>query len=282
MTVSTPTSNSTVAAPPAPVASQSAGRATYADAVRSEWTKFRSVRASYWSLFAAAALGIGLGALISWLGADRYNTDPTIHFGWNPVTHSLRSLTIAQLAMAVLGVITVSAEYSTGMIRTSLTAVPKRVRIMSAKLLVLTAVAVVIGQGIGFAAFSLGQALIHGKAPSASLGQHLVLRVVIGAGLYLALLALLAGAVAVLLRHAAAGIAVMVALLFVLPGIALALPTSWSQPIEEWWPTNAGQQVYALHRDSHTLTAWLGFGWMAAFAAAVIIVAFFLLERRDA
>jgi hypothetical protein len=74
----------------------------------------------------------------------------------------------------------------------------------------------------------------------------------------------------------------MVALLFVLPGIANALPSSWSQPIEQWWPTNAGTQVAMVTRDAHTLPAWVGFGWMAAFTAIVIIVAFTLLQRRDA
>jgi hypothetical protein len=233
-------------------------------------------------LLVAALLGIGLGALISGLGASRYSSDPSIHIGWNPTDHSLRSLLLAQLAFAILGVIVVTSEYSTGMIRSSLTAVPRRIRMMSAKLVVLTVVALVAGEIIAFVTFAVGQALIHGQAPSAALGQHLVLRAVIGAGLYLMLLALLGGAFAVLLRQAAVGIAVMVALLFVLPGVASALPSSWSQPIEQYWPTNAGEQVAITTRDSHTLSAWVGFGWMAAFVAIVILLAFAALQRRDA
>lgn len=268
---------------PVPARAGTASRpATYRDTLRSEWTKFRSVQASYWSLLIGAVLGIGLGALISGLSAHRYRQDPGLHIGWNATDHSLRSLLIAQLAFAVLGVITVTSEYSTGMIRTSLTAVPKRIRMMSAKLVVFTGVVLVAGQVIAFATFGIGQMLIHGNAPSASLGQHLVLRAVIGAGLYLALLGLLGGAFAVLLRNAAAGIAVMVALLFVLPGIAQALPSNWSQPIEQWWPTNAGQQVAMTIRDSHTLPAWAGFGWMALFTAVVVTVSFVWLQRRDA
>jgi ABC-type transport system involved in multi-copper enzyme maturation permease subunit len=265
---------------PAPLLSRVDFRpATYRDVVRSEWTKLRSVQATYWSLLVGGVLAIGLGALVSRVAASRHQGQL---IGWNPVDHSLRSLLIAQLAFAVLGVITVTSEYSTGMIRTSLTAVPRRTRMMSAKLLVLTGVLLVAGLVTAFATFGVGQALIHGLAPSASLGQHLVFRAVLGAGLYLALLGLLAAGLAVLLRNAAAGIAVIVALLFVLPGIANALPSSWSQPIEEWWPTNAGQQVAFTIRDSHTLPAWIGFGWMALFTAVVIGAAFFLLERRDA
>jgi ABC-2 type transport system permease protein len=255
---------------------------TFLDTVRSEWTKLKSVRSTYWSFAVAAVLGIGLGALISGIGASRYATDPSIHIGWNPTDHSLRSLELAQLAFAVLGVIIVTAEYSSGMIRTSLTAVPKRLRMMGAKLLVFTGVALIVGQVIAFATFAVGQALIHGKAPSASLGQPLVLRAVIGAGLYLALIGLLGSGLAVLLRQAAAAIAVMVAILFVLPGVLSALPSSWSNPIEKWWPTNAGQQVAMVTRDSHTLPAWAGFGWMTVCVAVVIVVALALLQRRDA
>jgi ABC-2 type transport system permease protein len=256
--------------------------ATFLDSVRAEWTKLRTVRSTYWALFVAALLGIGLGGLVSYLSSTRYHSDPGIHAGWNATDHSLRSLAIAQLAIGILGVMVVTAEYSTGMIRTSLTAVPRRLRMMGAKLSVFTVVALIAGEVIAFATFLVGQALIHGHAPSASLGQHLVLRAVIGAGLYLGLLGLLGAAFGVLLRQAAAGIAVLVALLLVLPGIANALPSSWSQPIEQYWPTNAGQQVAMIVRGSHTLPAWLGIGEMALFAAAVLAVAFVLLQRRDA
>jgi hypothetical protein len=135
---------------------------------------------------------------------------------------------------------------------------------MAAKFLVFSVVALLVGELISFATFGLGQVLIHGKAPSASLGQPLVMRAVIGAGLYLAVIGLLGSAIAVLFRQAAAGISVLVALLLVLPGVLSALPTSWSQPIERWWPTNAGQQVAFVTRDSH-----------------VVVGAFVLLQRRD-
>jgi ABC-2 type transport system permease protein len=256
--------------------------ATFGDAMRSEWTKLRSVRSTYWALIVAAVLGIGLGALISAISANHYATDPGVAFHWNAADRSLRSLEIAQLAFAILGVMVVTGEYSTGMIRTSLAAVPKRGRFLAAKTLVFTTVALVAGEVISFVTFLVGQALISGKAPSSTLGQPGVLRAVIGAGLYLALLALLGSALGVLLRHAAAAIGSIVALLLVLPGIAAALPSSWSQPIEQWWPTNAGQQVAMVIRDSHTLAAWTGFGVFLGFVVVVLVSAFVLLERRDA
>jgi hypothetical protein len=256
--------------------------ATFVDVLRSEWTKLRTVRSTYWALIVAALLGIGLGALISGISANHYATDPSVHINWNATDRSLRSLEIAQLAFAILGVMVVTGEYSTGMIRTSLAAVPRRSRFLAAKALVFTSVALIAGEIISFVTFLVGQALISGKAPSASLGTHNALRAVIGAGLYLAVLALLGSALGVLLRHAAAAIGTIVAILLVLPGIAAALPTSWSHPIEQYWPTNAGSQVAMVIRDSHTVAAWTGFGIMVGFTAIVLAGAFVLLERRDA
>jgi ABC-2 type transport system permease protein len=257
----------------------------YSDALRSEWTKLRTVPATYWTFGVAIVLGIGLGALASDISAAHYLTDPEVHAGFQPATRSLLSLELAQLAFAVLGVITVTSEYSSGMIRSSLTAVPKRVRMMSAKILVFGLVALVIGEGIAFADFSLGQYLIHIHAgvPSASFHQPIVLREVIGAGLYLVLIGVLGAGFAVIVRNAAAGIAIIVAMLFIIPGLVeAALPTSWSQPIDKYWPTNAGQRIIFPHTGSGDLTAWWGFGDLALFAAIVIVIAMILLNRRDA
>ncbi len=257
----------------------------FRNVVVSEWTKLRTVRSTFWTLFVGAILGIGLSALISGVSASHYYSDVVIRATWDPVGRSIRPLLLAQLAFAVLGVLTVTAEYSTGMIRTSLAAVPRRSMMMTAKMTVSAIVTLAVGEVVAFASFLVGQALIHSvqpTAPYATLGQHNVLRVVIGAGLYLALVGLLASGFAVLLRHAAAGIAVIVAMLFIVPGLAAALPASWSQPIEEYWPTNAGTEVYSLTHGSHALSAWAGLGEMAIFTVAVVAVAFYFLERRDA
>src|ERR1700733_4992976 len=122
--------------------------ATFVDAMRSEWTKLRSVRSTYWALIVAAVLGIGLGALISAISANHYASDPSVHFRWNPTDRGLTSLAIAQLAFAILGVMVVTGEYSTGMIRTSLAAVPRRSRMLAAKAAVFTTVALVAGEVI--------------------------------------------------------------------------------------------------------------------------------------
>ncbi len=258
---------------------------SFANVAVSEWTKLRTVRSTFWTFVVGGVLGVGLSALISGVSASHYYSDVVIRATWDPVGRSIRPLLLAQLAFAVLGVLTVTAEYSTGMIRTSLAAVPKRTKMMAAKMTISALSSLVVGEVVAFAAFLVGQTMIHSVQPTvpyATLGQHNVLRVVIGAGLYLALVGLLASGFAVLLRHAAAGIAVIVAMLFIIPGLAAALPTSWSQPIEEYWPTNAGTEVYSLGHGAHALSAWVGLGEMALFTVVVIGVALYVLERRDA
>jgi ABC-2 type transport system permease protein len=257
--------------------------ATFGDALRSEWTKIRSVRSTFWALAVTVVLGVGLGAAISAAAAHGYaKSSVSSKLSWDPASVSLAGIGIATLAIAVLGVLCISSEYSSGMIRTSLIAVPKRGRMLAAKSLVFAAVTFVVGEATSFAAFFVGQALISGHAPHATLGDPGVARAVVGGGLALTALAVLSVAVGALLRHPAAAIAAMVALLFVLPGIAQALPDSWRNPVTEFWPTLAGGDLTNVHHTAHTLQPWPGFGLMCLFTAVVYAIAWMLLDRRDA
>jgi ABC-2 type transport system permease protein len=257
--------------------------ATFADVLRSEWTKLRSVRSTFWALTATVVLGVALGAVISAAAAHGYTKSSVSgKLSWDPTGVSLAGAAIAELAIAVLGVLCISSEYSSGMIRTSLIAVPKRGRVLAAKSLVFAGVTFVVGEAVSFTAFFVGQALISGNAPHAALGDPGVARAVAGAGLYLTALAVLSVAAGALLRHPAAAIACMMAVLFVLPGIAQALPDSWRNPVTEFWPTQAGSQLTSVHPSAHTLQPWPGFGVMCLFVAIVYAVAWTLLDRRDA
>jgi len=257
--------------------------ATFADALRSEWTKLRSVRSTFWALTITVVLGVGLGAAISAAAAHGYaKSGAAGKLSWDPTALSLDGIGIATLAIAVLGVLFISSEYSSGMIRASLIAVPKRGRVLAAKSLVFAGVTFVVGEVISFTAFFVGQSLISGHAPHATLGDPGVARAVVGAGLALTALAVLSVAAGAVLRHPAAGIACMVAVLFVLPGIAQALPDSWRNPVTEYWPTQAGGQVATVHVAAHSLQPWPGFGVMCLFVAIVYAVAWTLLDRRDA
>ncbi len=256
---------------------------TFADVLRSEWTKLRSVRSTFWALTVTVVLGIALGAVISAAAAHSYaKFSVSQKLSWDPTGVSGAGMAIAQLAIAVLGVLCISSEYSSGMIRTSLIAVPKRGRVLAAKSLVFAGVTFVVGEFTTFVAFLVGQALISGHAPHAALGDPGVARAVVGGGLYLAALAVLSVAAGALLRHPAAAIACMVAVVLVLPLIAEALPDSWRNPVTEFWPTQAGSQITSVYHSAHTLQPWPGFGVMCLFVAIVYAIAWTLLDRRDA
>lgn len=274
----------TAAGPPvAPAARRAYRPATALDSVRAEWIKFRSIRSSYITIAVAVVLTVGIGALIAWGAASHYASDSASDRAtWDPTSISLSGGAFAQLAVAVLGVMIVSGEYASGMIRTSLAAVPRRWRWLAAKSIVLTVTILVIGEISSFAAFLIGQPIIGIWAPNAALGDPGVARAVIGGGLYLAAIGLLSIAVGALLRNTAGGIAVMVAFLFVLPIVSNALPSSWGHPVRKWWPSDAGSQIASVVRTAHTLSPWAGFAWFVGFTAAVLAIGFLVLNRRDA
>ena len=256
--------------------------AGFSDVLRSEWTKARTVPSTMWTLLTAAVLGIGLGALISAIAANHYpKSSPSDRLLWDPTSISGSGLGIAQLAIGVLGVLLVTSEYSTGAIGSSLAAVPRRSRLLGAKALVLAVMTFVVVEFIIFVAFFVGQALISGHAPTATLGGSNVLRALIGGGFYGVLLGLLGLGLGTILRHAAGAIAVLVAILFVLPGIAAALPASIEHTVQEYWPTQAGQQVTVVVRTAHSPSAWAGIGVFGLFVAIVLAAAFFRLNHRD-
>jgi ABC-2 type transport system permease protein len=230
----------------------------------------------------AAVLGIGIGALVSGLTAHQYAKDtPAARASWDPTALSGSGMVIAQLAIGVLGIMIITSEYATGAIRTSLAAVPRRGRFLGAKAVTIAGVAFVAAGIITFTAFFVGQALISGRARAASLSQPGVLRSLIGYALYEALIALLGLALGALLRHAAGAIAVLVALVFVLPAIASALPSSMEHTVEKFWPTQAGQQVTVVAGTANELPAWAAFGVLCLFVAIVLAAAFFVTSRRD-
>jgi len=236
-----------------------------------------------WTLIVTAVLGIGLGALISSLAANHYDKSSlSSRLTWDPTSISSAGFSIAQLAIGVLGVLLVTSEYWSRSIGSTLAAVPRRGRLLAAKSVVIMVLAFVVVEVIAFVAFFIGQALISGHAPTASLGQAGVVRALIGGGLYGALLGMMGLAFGTIIRNAAAAISVLVAILYVLPGIAAALPSSIEHTVQEYWPTQAGQQVTTVVRTSNTLSPWVGFGVFLLFVAILSAIAFTLLNRRDA
>lgn len=258
-------------------------RVTQRRVIRSEWTKLRSLRSTVFSLMAAAVLILGIGALVPAVVVAHWPPrNPADVASFDPTGVSLAGAFIAQLAIGVLGVLLITGEYATGMIRATLAAVPQRLPVLWAKLGVYAAVTLALMLPVVFAAFFIGQSLLSSKHIQASLSQPGVLRTVFGAALYLTVIGILGMALGALLRNTAAGIATLFGMLFVLPLIVHFLPTSWSDPINKFLPGNAGAAIAQVHPDSAGLSPWVGFAVFCGYAAVAIAAAAYMLKRRDA
>ncbi|MEE1939651.1 ABC transporter permease [Streptomyces sp. TRM 70361] len=259
-----------------------APRVTFAHTLRAEWIKFRSLRSSWYTL--ACLLGVGLGiTFLSMSSAGTQYTDATAEErqDWDPTSLSLTTYIVAQLIIGVLGTLVVTSEYATGLMRTSLAATPRRHRLLAAKLVVATAVAVVAGQALMFAAFLIGQALLRGQdVPSAGLGDPGVLSAVAGGGLYLAAIALLAAGLGTLMRATAGALTTLVGIIFLVPGLAGLFP-AWLEGLLDFWPTAGAAAVLATVPDPDYPHPWLNLGGMCLGVAAVLAVAFVVFRRRD-
>lgn len=251
--------------------------------VISEWTKFRSVRSSLWTLLATIALTVGIGAAITavFAGSDG-GLSPGDRATLDPTSISLRGIMLAQLAIGVLGVLVVSSEYSTGMIRTTFTAAPQRLLVLAAKAGVFAVMALIAGLVSSFAAFFVGQSILSIHSLETSITAPHVLRAVIGGGLYLAVIGLMGLGLAGILRSTAGAIATLVGLVLVLPALVLVLPQGARQAISPYLPSNAGQALWAVHSQPHTLAPWTGFAVFCGYAAAALVVAGILMVERDA
>lgn len=252
----------------------------FADILRSEFWKLRSVRSTYWTLFAAVVFNVGLAALEavilpSHLSArDKANLDA--------VRISLGGIHLSQIAFGVLGVLVITSEYTTGMIRATLSAVPQRRLMLAAKAIVFTATALIVGIVASFAAFFIFQAFLSGNSLRSSIGDPNVLRAVIGGGLYLAVLGLLGLGLGAIIRVSAGAIAALFGLLFVPQLLSELLPQAWRDTIGPYFPMEAGSQVLSAHHEAGNLGAWSGFGVFCFYAAVALGIGFILITRRDA
>jgi hypothetical protein len=262
-------------------ASQSRGRYGFRTVVRMEWLKLRSVRSTWWTLFVLAAGLIGLAILV--MAHERWATMSAVdRASFDPTNNSYWGLAIGQLAIGVLGVLTVTSEFSSGMIRATFAAAPRRPLVLAAKAAVVAAVTLVAGEVLAFAAFAIGQAVLKAPAPHATLGQPGVLRAVLMAGAYPALIALIGLGLGALLRHTAGAISALVGVLFVLPLILGQLGTSVQHAAEKFVPMLiADNSLTAVKPVPHALPPGLGLGLLVLYAAAVLAVGAWALVRRD-
>jgi ABC-2 type transport system permease protein len=258
------------------------GRAGFGGALRSEFTKIRSVRSTYWTLIALVVVTIGIGALAC-VGAVSRGADHGP--GFDGTQRSLAGLILGQLIIVVLGALTVTSEYSTGMIRTSLTVQPRRGTLLAAKGVVFFLVSFITGLVASFVSFFIGQAILSSKHLDVTLGDPNVLRAVIGGALFLAVCGMLAFGLGTLLRHTAGAITASIGLLFVLFVLINFLPSSWQIHVDKWIPFNAGSQIWStipVHGNPPMFSPWTGFAVFAGYAVIAIVAGAVAFRKRDA
>jgi ABC-2 type transport system permease protein len=252
-----------------------------------EWTKIRSVRSTIWSLAAFVVVTIGFTALVTlltsvnWNGPRAAQRNATIVA--DPVSFVLGAgLGLGQLALCVLGALLMTTEYSTGVIRASLLAVPRRLPMLAAKAVVFSVLVTVLGEIVVFGSFFVGSAIMHSHLVM-SLSEPGFARAVAGGGLYLTVLSLFALAIGGLIRHTAGAISTVIGVVFVLPILSGLLPGTWGAHINAYLPVQAGQLISHSHQQADDLLSpWQGFGVFCLWTAVLLVLSAYLLARRDA
>jgi ABC-2 type transport system permease protein len=279
----------TAVTPAAPMATaaEATRRVGFSHLLATEWTKIRSVRSTVWTLVIFAVVSLGLTGLFTWLTIRSLNSgrgaDRSATIASDPVNFILGTgLGLGQLAICVLGVLVITSEYSSGTIRASLLAVPKRIPMLVAKGVVFSVLVFVIGEVVVFGSFYIGAAIVHSHFP-VSLSQPGVTRAVIGSGLYLTVLGLFALAIGSLIRHTAGAVTTVIGLVLVIFNLTALLPYSWGAHIHAYMPTVAGLLITQDKQQSGQLLApWQGFGVFCAWTALLLIAGAYLFKRRDA
>lgn len=272
-------------AAPAPPPVRHAYKVTGPRVVRSEWAKLFTLRSTW------ITLGLGLAFLVAFglIAAIQYKSriesgrhmDPDFASS-TALSLSLFGTNFAQLALGVLGVLVTAGEYSTGMIRSTLAAVPRRLPVLWAKAAVFGIVALVLSLVGVFVTFLIASSIVDGTPAALTLSDSGVLRALLGAGLYLGLVGVIGTALGAWLRSVAGGISVLVASLMLIPGLVTLLPTSWQDNISPYLPSNAGEALFTLHHGTDVLSPGAGLAVFAGWTVVALAGAAGRLVRTDA
>jgi len=253
------------------------------DVLASEWIKLRSLRSTYLVLLFAAVAAMGIGYLVAHADATHWPTmSVAARAAFDPVDDTFSGLGLAQLAFGALGVLAISSEYTTGLIRTTFAAVPRRRAVIAAKAAVVGVVTLLAGELIAFATFFTGQWALSAQHLDVTLAHPGALRGVLAAGFYLAVTAWVGIGLGTVIRHTAGAITAMVGVVFLLPTVIGALPTPWDTRIGRFTMNQAAQQMIAQHPHAGYFSAGPSFLIVAAYAAAAIAAAALVITRRDA
>ncbi|MFI2753412.1 ABC transporter permease subunit [Cellulomonas sp. P22] len=263
---------------------------TFGHLVVAEWIKFRTLRSTWWTLALAVAgmVGISLIFAIGVRATVGSGSDEDSTLGVLVIVFGYAA---AQLALAVLGALTITGEYSTGMIRSTLAAAPKRLPALWAKLLVLTVVTVVVSVVGLVLSYLVTLPVLSGTGVALDLGDGETVRAILGVPLYLTAITLLAFAIGSILRHSAGAITTTLGIMLVLPMVfnIMSLFFDWAPRVAAYLPTTAGEQIMSFAGiagsntvSEYSLGPWAGIGLLGGYVVVLLTVAAVLLRRRDA
>lgn len=247
----------------------------------SEWIKLRSLRSTALTLAAAVLTMVAAGWIVGWVTNHYWSTlRPEEVLSFSAIDRTLIGCNLAQLAVGVLGVLLVTGEYATGMIRATFGAVPQRLPVLWAKAGLYAGVTFVLMSAAAFTAFLGGQQLLgtHGttvSAPGALQG-------IVGVAGYLTLIGVFAVALGFIIRSTAGGVATLFGLLLVVPGLGLLLPASWQHHLLPYLPSYAGSSMFSTNPAAGGLSAVGGLLVLLGWAVGALAVAAVLIKKRDA
>lgn len=258
----------------------------FARVLRSEWIKFTSLRSTIWTIAVTLVLMVGFSLLMAWgmsfaSEAPEGQGPPVAEGSVMGASAVVISYGIAQIVVAVWGVLVISGEYSTGQIRSTLTAVPTRLPVLAAKALLMAVASFIVG-ALGVALSVLATApILSSNDMAIDLADSATLEMLLGVPLYLTGITLFALGIGALVRHSAGGIAVVLGLIIVLP-ILTTIPLDFIETIAPYFPSAAGERIVMGEMDGAVLTPWQGFGVFMIYVVAALAAAGVLLRRRDA
>jgi ABC-2 type transport system permease protein len=262
-------------------------RVTPITVLKSEWLKLRTLRSSWALMIIAFGALAGIGIALSWSTiADFSHMHGRELDHFNALTDSMTGFELSTLAIGVLGILFMAGEYSTGQIRSSLGAVPKRLPVLFTKAGLLAILTFVTMLPAALITFFVSQKILSKQHIQTTWSTPTVARTVIGVALYLTVIAVIGVGLGALIRNIAGGIAAFVGIMIVLPAIAGGLPVRWGDRINKYLPSNAGRALLNFQSDFQSsnlnFKPWTGFTVFVAYALALLAIAAVMLKRRDA
>jgi len=249
-------------------------------AAAAEWVKLRTVRSTSWTLLSLFLLGVGLTVIVCAVSADWLASDDADESAGSFVTWGMM---FAQIPALVLGVVVVTSEYVRGLVAVTVSAIPRRGLVITAKVLVLASLLFAIGVVTSVLGYLGGNWFLDREGVGLAIGDDGVLRALVGSGLYMSVLGVFGAALGLLLRSTAAAVTIGIALIFVVGNLVFLVPGEVGEWLAKLMPGNAGSPIATVESFNTMLfDPWTGFAVFCVETALLLAVGTVRFVRRDA